>query len=147
MSVRVTDPTGVEWSLSRDWFGVPQWARSRDDLRPADIPLGDAMPHIDSGTLAVIFGFVIVVLIVAWFLVPIFVLLLGVLVATAALVLRLLSISAWTVRATSDSRGLAWRVRGLFRSRRAIHELARKLSGGEEPLVEGRPPDAVASSV
>jgi len=89
---------------------------------------------------------VLVLTILVFFLVPFIVLLLGVLAATPALAARLLGVSAWTVRAQSEKRTLAWRVRGVLRSRRAMRDVVALLERDEEPHVDRWDPSIVEVS-
>ena len=47
MSVRVTDPSGVEWEVSREWMSKPRW---KDELTgyPVDLPDVD-LADVDLG--------------------------------------------------------------------------------------------------
>ena len=142
MSIVVLDPEGTRWTVSREWSGLPGWARERSDsLDPAglDVPLvGDVGD--DSGILAAIVvavAIVVLLVVLVFLLVPLLVLLVGVLVALLALAARLLSLSAWSVRAQSEARSLTWRVRGLSRSRRAMRTVAAMLERGEAPMLAG----------
>ena len=87
----------------------------------------------------IVFAVVVIVVFVAlWILLlPLALFLAGVLAAILVLGARILSLSAWTIRATVRAGTLSWRVRGVRRSGRAMHEVASRLKRGEEPLVNG----------
>lgn len=143
MSIRVRDPSGVEWTVYREWFGMPTWARRK---RPDDVLTGTDLAGVgvDGDDLAGLFvaiaaaavAVVVLVVLVA-FLLPLVFLVVGLVVAALALAARLLSLTAWTIRARGGDRTLSWRVTGVRRSRRALHEVATTLERGEEPSVEG----------
>lgn len=141
MSIRVTDPAGEDWIVTREWLGLPRWTRFEGDA-PSDLPWVDGLGGDDVGGLAAVavIAAVILVLLVLWFVVlPLVVFLLGLLAALLALSARLLSISAWTIRVRGVDTTLFWRVRGMRRSRRAMQELAAMLGRGEEPRIAGLP--------
>jgi hypothetical protein len=143
VSLRVDDPSGVEWTVSRDWFGLPTWTRFEGGgsgielLFPGDVG-GDGSGGLVG--LFVLLAALAVLLALLWFVVvPALVFLLAVVVALLALAARVLSLSAWTVTARSPETALQWRVRGLRRSRRTMHGVAGMLERGEQPLVDGVP--------
>jgi hypothetical protein len=142
VSIRVTDPGGEIWVVSRDWFGFPRWTRFEGGA-PADLPWADGIAGDDVGGLAVaivVLVAVLLVLVVLWFVVlPLVVFVTGVIVALLALAARLLSISAWTIRARNGDRQLSWRVRGTMRSGRAMRQVAARIGRGEEPTIDGTP--------
>lgn len=70
---------------------------------------------------------------------PLLIALIGALVAVPALVARILAVGRWDVIARSGESAVRWQVRGLFRSRRAIGEIATAIRAGREPLVDGSP--------
>ena len=139
--MRVVDPTGQEWEVSRDWFGLPGWSRDSDtDWAYVDFPAVGDVGGDDSGVLVGIALFVAVVLLVlllTGLLFPLLLFLAGLVVAIVALTARVLSLSDWTVIARGRERELRWRVRGLVRSRRALHEVAASLARGEVPTIDG----------
>ena len=89
------------------------------------------------GGLALVLVALVVVIALLWLVLPLLVFGAGVVFATAALLARLLSLSAWTVRAQQRDVILTWRVRGLLRSRRVLAEVAEKLATGQEPAIGG----------
>lgn len=136
MSVRVTDPSGMEWAVSREWFRLPAWARWRSRRVP------DSAAVEGDETIAIIAALLTLLVLVLVFTVvlPLALLLVGVLVTAIALLVRLTNLGVWTVRAVSADRALEWRVRGVLRSRRALHTVARALErGGEAALKDDRP--------
>jgi hypothetical protein len=60
-------------------------------------------------------------------------------VALLLLLACLTAIAAWTVRAVSTNRVHEWRVRGVLRSRRAMHAVARSLERGGEVALTTEP--------
>jgi hypothetical protein len=134
VSLRVTDPSGVEWMVAREWFGLPKWARWRRSRRTPDTAAvgGDEGIAIIASlmTLLTIVVFVTVLL-------PLTLLLLGVVVGAIALLARVTNVATWIVRAESADRTLQWRVRGFVRSKRKLHHVARALERGEEEALEG----------
>lgn len=146
--MRVTAPDGVEWTVERVWFSLPQWSRQAPDpsgatdsmfLTAGDVDIGGDDPF--SWLVGLLLGLVFVILfaIALAFLLPLILILVGLLVAVVTVAAKLASLSRWQVRATSVCAGLEWRVRGPLRSRRAIHDVARALERGAEPLVDDRP--------
>ena len=92
------------------------------------------------GTVPLLFSAVIVAL-VFFVLLPLVLAVAGLLAASAVVGARLLSSSAWAVTARSSRARLEWRVRGMLRSARAVHEMAAVIERGDEwPLVDGRRP-------
>lgn len=81
----------------------------------------------------------IVVLAVAVWLLPLVVLFVGLVVAVVGVGARVLSLAAWTVTAQTGATRLAWRVRGVRRSRRAMRDVATALARGVTPAVDGIP--------
>lgn len=153
MSSRVVDPHGVGWEVEREWFGRPVWSRDAPD--PGDDTLEDAGDRLSDaglfrtdawwGTVLVFFG-AVVVAVLFFVVLPLLFALAAVLVALGLLVARLLSISPWTVTARSSRGRLEWRVRGTRRSARAVRQVAAAIERGDEPLVDGRPPDSVEAT-
>jgi hypothetical protein len=139
LSIRVTDPSGTEWTVSREWFGVPRWARRKPSLEfPTDIPASGFAD--DTSGLAAIALVVLACVVLVVFLsvvLPLVVLLIGIAVAAIALLARLASVSRWTVRAGSAREALTWRVRGMVRSRRLMRDVATALETGRELPEEG----------
>ena len=103
MSVQVTDPTGVDWVVSREWFGVPRWARREPSLElPSDLP---EIPVLDEvwglAAIAVVALVFVVMVILLSLVLPLMLLLAGIVATSLALLARLASVSRWTVRAES----------------------------------------------
>lgn len=143
MSIRARDPSGVEWTVYREWFGMPAWARRKrpdDGLTGTDLAGvgidGDDVAGVVAA-IAVAAVAVVVLVVLVTFLLPLVFLIVGLVVAALALAARLLSLTAWTIRAHGGNRTLSWRVKGVRRSRRAMHDVATTLERGEEPSVEG----------
>ena len=141
--IRVTDLSGSEWIVAREWFGLPRWSRRKASLEDGLDSLqalpdfGGFVDDLSSVVVAITLAVVLIVVFVAlWILLlPLAFLLAGILAAVLALGARLLSLSAWTVFATGPEGTLRWRVRGILRSRRAMHDIASRLEHGEVPLV------------
>lgn len=108
--VRVIDPSGEAWDVSREWFGLPRWSRRRREaIDAADEVQG--IPEIAVPDVAgVAFALVIVlILVLAWtVVVPALLLLAGILVAALALVARMISLQAWRIEARGRDRRLVW---------------------------------------
>jgi hypothetical protein len=154
MSLRVVDPDGVAWDVERESFRRP--IRSRDAPDPGDDILEEAGDRLRDaglfgtdewwGTVLVFFGGLVVALLF-FVVLPLLFALLGVVLALALLVARLLSISGWRVTARSKRVRLEWRVRGTLRSARAVRDIAAALERGDEwPLVDGRPPSVLEAT-
>jgi hypothetical protein len=139
VSIHVTTPAGEAWKVSRDWFGLPGWSRSEPDWSYTDFTAVPDIGDDDAGLLGLVLfvAVVLFVLLLAGLLLPLLLFLIGLVAAAVALAARLLSISAWTVKATGRDRRLLWRVRGTLTSGRAMREVARALSLGQEPTVGG----------
>jgi hypothetical protein len=136
----VRGPTGVDWTVSRDWFGLPRWTRFEGEWPVANVPPDAGLGGVDASGLAAIALFVLVVLVLAlmlWLFLPLVLFIAGLLVATAGLAARLLRLSAWTVRARGGDRVLEWRIVGTRGSGRAMRQLARRLELGQEPTIDG----------
>jgi hypothetical protein len=133
--VRVTDPDGVEWEVSRQWLHVPRWW-NRSDGDGISFADGAIFPDFDDelGIGAALVVLVVVVLLVlgGWVLL---VMLAALLVAIGGLLVRILFRRPWLVRARSERGELEWRVRGAIGSRRAIHEVARALRLGDRSVM------------
>jgi hypothetical protein len=132
--VRVADPDGVEWEVSRQWLHVPRWGRARDwdtaegahflpDLGGDDLGIAGVLVVLAVVVLLVLGGWVLLVMLAA------------LLVAIAGLAVRIVFRRPWLVRARSERGELEWRVRGALGSRRAIHEVARALERGERSVM------------
>jgi hypothetical protein len=145
--VRVVDPDGVEWEVTREWFRRPDWVPDSPD--PGEDILEEAVDRLHWSTwfteswwgwaLALFAGLIVAV--VFFVLLPLAIAFVGLMLAFAVFGARLLSISAWTVTARSSRARLEWRVRGTLRSGRAVREVATGLERGDEwPLVDGGPP-------
>jgi hypothetical protein len=130
--VRVTDPGGVEWDVSRQWLHVPRWRRPRVRLG-SDFPSLEGEDFLVGLALAVLAVVIVFVLLVVGL--PLLLLLAGFLFAVGGLVVRILFGRPWLVRATSARGELEWRVRGALGSRRAIHEVAQALERGDRAVV------------
>jgi hypothetical protein len=136
--VRVIDPEGSEWEVTRRWFEVPRWRIGRPDI-------GD-MASSDWGVDFDLAGIVLwIVLTLALFVLlllglPVLVFLAAVLFAIGGLLFRIVFRRPWLVRAKSGTRELRWRVRGTLGSRRAIHEIAAAIERGDHSLA---PRDAI----
>ena len=134
--MRITDPDGVEWDVSRQWLHVPRWRVGRPSV-------GDALnvPVDGDGGLAGLAVLLLVIVALFLFLLvglPLLVLLAGVVFAIGGLVIRILFGRPWLVRARSERGELEWRVRGALGSRRAIHEAAAALERGDRSVVPKR---------
>ncbi len=145
--MRVVDPSGEPWEVSRDWVGLPRWSRvRRDSIEAGDSARG--IPEIAFPDLAGVVVAAVVVLVVGlvWTLVvPALLLLAGVLIAAGAVVAKLLALQPWRIEARSPRTRLVWWVRGPRASRRAIRSIAAGLEQGMEPSVDGRSPASVHS--
>jgi hypothetical protein len=119
--------------VSRDWFGLPGWSRSEPDWSYTDFTAVPDIGDDDAGLLGLVLfvAVVLFVLLLAGLLLPLLLFLIGLVAAAVALA----GISAWTV--TGRDRRLLWRVRGTLTSGRAMCEVARALSLGQEPTVGG----------
>ena len=124
--MRVRDPDGVEWNVTRGWFHVPRWGRRRPDL---DDPGLHLIPVEDAS----IAGILVVVLVVLFLVIglPLLLVPLALLVAVGGLVLRVLLGRPWVVEARSERGELAWRVRGALGSRRAMFAIADAFARGD----------------
>ena len=126
--MRVTDPDGVEWDVSRDWLEVPRWRVGRPGL-------DDAMPpwdgDIDLPGIALFLAVTLLLFVLLLVGLPLLVFAAAVLFAGGGLVLRVLFGRPWRVVAKSTHGELAWRVRGTRGSRRAMHQVAAALRRGE----------------
>jgi len=136
--IRVEDPAGAQWIVSREWFGLPGWSKRRPSLEDgidslqAMPDLGGLVDDLSSAILAVVLLIAaLVVLTVFWiFFLPLVFLGAGILAAILALGARILSLSAWMIHATGPEGTLSWRVRGVLQSRRVMHEVASRLRPG-----------------
>jgi hypothetical protein len=125
VGVKVTAPDGREWSVSRSI----RWPRYRKtiDADWLDAPLVNSAGDLPGIVGVIVVGVLAAILIVA--LLPVLALVLeALLVVVATLFLR----RAWvvTARSTNPPEERAWRVRGLFRSRSAVREVADELQRG-----------------
>jgi hypothetical protein len=111
----MVDPRGERWTVSREWFGLPGWARDQSsplEHGGLDLPLVIGDFDDDSGiltTLVIAVAILTLLVVLVLLFVPLVVLLLAVLVAVLAVGARLLSITAWTVRAQGATQTLTWR--------------------------------------
>jgi hypothetical protein len=140
VSLRVTDPEGVEWVVSREWFTIPEGARDVAWDLP-DLPDVDT-PFDDVAGLAVVVGVIlaiVVFLLLLFVVLPLVAILIGVFLGVLLLLARISGLATWRVRAASVGRTLEWRVRGFLRSRRAMHGVARALELGGPDTLEGGP--------
>lgn len=110
--MRVTDPDGVEWEVSRQWLHVRRWRAPRPGL-------GNKQEDDDDRERRKRVGL------------PLLLLLAGFVFAVGGLVIRIVLRRPWLVRARSERGELEWRVRGTIGSRRAIHQVARALERGD----------------
>jgi hypothetical protein len=138
VSLRVRDPEGVEWVVSREWFTIPEGARDVvwdiPDLPDVDTPLDDL------AGLAVIVGVIlaiIVFLLLLFVVLPLLAILIGIVLGALLVLARITGLATWRVRAASAGRTLEWRVRGFLRSRRAMHAVARALERQGPAGLEG----------
>jgi hypothetical protein len=124
--MRVRDPDGVEWNVTRRWLHVPRWGRRRPDF---DDPGIHFIPFEDASIAAV----AVVVLVVLFLVIglPLLLFPLALLVAVCGLVLRIVLRRPWVVEARSDRGEIAWRVRGAIGSRRAMLEIANAFARGD----------------
>ena len=127
MGVSVTAPDGREWIVSRSvrW---PQF-RARSGLDLPDLSFVDVPSDSIIGGIiaAIVSGLLVAVLIIV--LLPIFLLIVeGAFVIATTLFFR----RAWVVTARCSMPPLEreWRVRGVFRSRAAVREVAEELRRG-----------------
>jgi hypothetical protein len=132
VSLRVTDPSGVELVEARRWFGLPKWARR---MPSGDLPALDTAP--DEGiAIAVALITWIVMLILLLVLLPLILVFVAAVVGVLALLARVTALATWTVRAESADRTLQWHVRGLVRSGCLMHAVARALERGDEAALD-----------
>ena len=126
LTVKVVDPDAVEWEVGRRWLERPGWSRRRD----VD---GDGWWYADGGDVDGLLGIALVVAFVLLlvFGLPLLVAVLGLVVALGGLVARVLLGRPWLVEARNERGELAWRVRGVRRSRRAVEEVAAALARGD----------------
>ena len=124
--MKVVDPDGVRWEVTRRWLERPAWSRHRgvDDGAGFGYSGGDVDGLLG---VAVVVAFVLLL----GFGLPVLLAVLGLAVAVGGLALRILFGRPWLVEARSVGGELAWRVRGVRRSRRAIEAIARALERGE----------------
>ncbi len=127
--MRVVDPEGVTWEVTRRWLEVPRWRVRRarlEDLTHVDV-------GFDADLLGIAIGLVLLLLLFALLLIglPVLVFLAALLVAVGGLVFRVVFGRPWVVEARSERGELQWRVRGTRRSRRAMQEIAAALARGE----------------
>lgn len=130
--MRVTDPSGVEWEVSRQWLHVPRWRAPRWGWG-TDFPSlegDDVLAGLVLAALAVVVVFLLFVVGL-----PLLLLVAGFVFAVGGLVIRVVFRRPWLVRARSERGELEWRVRGALGSRRAIHEVARALELGDRSVV------------
>jgi hypothetical protein len=143
VSLRVTDPSGVEWDVSREWLSRPLWNGDWAGY-PVDIDLPDVDLAGDDvgGVIAIAIAVVVVIalFVVLFFFWPLVSLLFALAVGGALLLARMAGVAPWTVRAVSADRSREWRVRGFLRSRRVMHGVARALERGGEAALEAEMP-------
>jgi hypothetical protein len=123
--MRVRDPDGVEWNVTRRWLEVPAWRRARprvEDLLGGDIGGDDLLAAI---------AVLILVAVLYWFGIAFLLLLAALVVALVGLAGRILLRRPWLVETRSERGELAWRVRGALGSRRAVHEIAKAFVRGD----------------
>jgi hypothetical protein len=130
--MRVTDPDGVEWEVSRQWLHVPRWRAPRVQLG-SDFPSLEGEDFLVGLALAVLAVVIVFVLLVVGL--PLLPLLAGFVFAVGGLVIRVVFRRPWLVRARSDGGELEWRVRGGLGSRRAMHEVAHAIERGDRTVV------------
>ena len=132
--MRVTDPDGVEWDVSRDWLEIPRWRVGHPRLDDAFAPWdGD----IDLAGIAAFVALTLVLFVLLLVGLPVLVFAAALLFAAAGLVSRILFGRSWRVEAKSTRGELAWRVRGTRGSRRAMHEIAAALRRGDRDFSPG----------
>ncbi len=134
MSIHVTDPSGMRWTISRRTFDLPPW--------PGGPVLPDTTAVMAADSLAgfvALSGLFVVLLaaLVVAFAMPVLVFLAGLLVALGLLAARLMAITPWVVEARSAERSYTWTVRGVVRSGRAMRRIAAAIGGGDVPTVDG----------
>jgi hypothetical protein len=132
--VTVTAPDGRRWVVTRRWWRRPRWRDAGWSDLESWLGIGDvSLEGIAVGlTLAIVFAILIVL-----FLPLILFALDAVFVAAGAYALGF----PWRVTAATagpPSETLSWGVRGWWRSRRAVREVARELGAG----VRAEPEDA-----
>lgn len=130
--MRVTDPDGVDWEVSRQWLHVPRWWRRDWDSGDVVHFLPDFDDELGIVGVLVVLAVVAILVMGGWVLL---VMLAALLVAISGLLLRILFRRPWLVRARSERGELEWRVRGALGSRRAIHEVARALERGDRSVM------------
>lgn len=131
--MRVVDPDGLEWEVSRQWLHVPRWRIGTPHLE--DVVRAPIDSDLDLAGIAAWIVLTLVLFVLLLVGLPLLVFLLALLVAIAGLVFRVVFRRPWLVRARSSRGELEWRVRGALGSRRAIHEVARALERGDRSVI------------
>src|SRR6187551_3429556 len=117
--MRVEDPTGVEWDVTRRWLElVPLWRFGRQGASD----LGHGVSGGSGDVVAVIAGLVIFALLLLVG-IPLLLFLVALVAGIVGLATRLVFGRPWLVEARSERGELAWRVRGTRASRRAVDEI------------------------
>ncbi|MGH3070640.1 MAG: hypothetical protein ACRDNB_00030 [Gaiellaceae bacterium] len=132
--MRVTDPSGVEWDVSRQWLHVPRRRAGRPRVEDALDAVRFFDGDVDAAGIVLSLALVAILILLFVFGLPLLVLLASFLVAVGGLVVRILFGRPWLVRARSSVGELEWRVRGALGSRRAIHEAAAALARGDRSV-------------
>jgi hypothetical protein len=131
---RVVDPHGVTWTIRRRWLHAPirpRWRGPEDGGSALDLASGlDGL-----GPITVVVGIIALAALLAFFVLPLAVLLLEVLaflaLAGAGVLGRVLLRRPWRIEARDgDGREQTWAVAGWRDSRDAIEEIAAALAAG-----------------
>lgn len=136
--MEVTAPDGTTWTVGRRWLELPGWRhRGRRGRDGGDLTYIPDLGVDDLGVVGVVLALLVLF----------FVILNGValLIGFAALVVAVLGVAArvlfgrpWLVEARSTEGALAWRVRGMRDSRRAVRLVARALATGDREYAPPR---------
>jgi hypothetical protein len=145
-SRRVRTPSGAEWRVGRQWSprGLPRWRRpSFGDDAEDTLDTAWAVSAFDVGgfdSIATLLGGIVLIVVLAVILVPLFVFGVELVIAGVVLAVGIVARSAfgrpWIVRATptaDPAAALAWKVRGWRRSEQLIEEIATELGAGLMP--------------
>jgi hypothetical protein len=132
MAERVTGPDGSAWTVRRRWWSGgrrPRWRR----YRLGRFTAGDVVEGAGEGLAVglVFLAFAAVVLTLLWFVFPLAIFLVELVIAGLALTGRLLARRPWIVEAVADGwRTHRWEVTGWRASGRHVELVAGQLAGG-----------------
>src|SRR4051812_27643708 len=135
--MQVTAPDGRVWKVRRRPGRKPRWRR-KPSLDVLDVPFLGSVGDGVAGFFAGIAVAIVIALVIAVLLPLVLFVGEGILVVLGIVVLA----APWRIEASTPgppSGFKVWRIRGIWKSRRAVREVAEELSRGVEAAPEGVP--------